>query len=729
MDQKIINTFYTGDINQFGFGAYNSKPNYLKLLSKFNYNSTRNNTIDNYFRKKETIKPLHTDFIPNQYKLPPITEKNPLVDFSKSNAQPLKPIYLQSMRNIDNNSTLFSTERNVPNTNFSPPLVKIQNLEDKLQEIEYRNKINLKNSLSNLENKYIGTGRFKQFLDNNKEEIERIYKENYNYQNNITEDPYIVYNNQNPLLDRRKKVKSEINILKNSYTNNFYNNDEISIKKRKKKHKKRRKRQLSEGNIDYDNISEDSKSINSSTPKFKRRSIYSTTSAVSIDKNSLRKSKISLDKLNVKKSTASLSVPRKSVLTGRKSILMGSPPIKNLINLVPTSPNSRKSQLKISPNKRNIISYGAGKILIPNANPITQELQNQNNILNNIINDIYSSAKDLKKDIKEKLDACDINQRNEFNNFQNILNEGGNYKMDLAIQRIINKMKIDINDEPDRLNEYEKRFKKLVDKKVMEYIKFRDNEEIMKKIEEEEDERKRLEIIKKIEEERVEKFLNGNNMVIENLTPLIYKAGKLINYDEDKLTPSSKQNSSSFNNKYFSTSSSKSISLTNRFSSQLTQKLRSRFNTQNINTNLTNPNPQHKTIPNLYQTISNNNTDNNNNNNNNNNVNNNNVNNNNNNVNNNNNNINNNPSESKKIKSSHHRSSSMQVPSNKIEDEQEYVSLKTPRTHQSGINYDDDENSEILQVKIKNINNKSIKQKKKKKIKNSIIEEITNEDL
>jgi hypothetical protein len=71
----------------------------------------------------------------------------------------------------------------------------------------------------------------------------------------------------------------------------------------------------------------------------------------------------------------------------------------------------------------------------------------------------------------------------------------------------------------------------------------------------------------------------------------------------------------------------------------------------------------------------------------------------------------------------------MQVPSNKNEDEQEYVSLKTPRTHQSGINYDDDENSEILQVKIKNINNKSIKQKKKKKIKNSIIEEITNEDL
>ena len=41
MEQNIINTFYTGDINQFGFGSYNSKPNYLKLLTKFNYNSTR----------------------------------------------------------------------------------------------------------------------------------------------------------------------------------------------------------------------------------------------------------------------------------------------------------------------------------------------------------------------------------------------------------------------------------------------------------------------------------------------------------------------------------------------------------------------------------------------------------------------------------------------------------------------------------------------------------------
>ena len=67
----------------------------------------------------------------------------------------------------------------------------------------------------------------------------------------------------------------------------------------------------------------------------------------------------------------------------------------------------------------------------------------------------------------------------------------------------------------------------------------------------------------------------------------------------------------------------------------------------------------------------------------------------------------------------------MQVPSykNKNDDEQEFISLKTPRTHQSGIDFGDDENNDIIQMKIKD------KKKRDKIKKNSIIEEISNEDL
>ena len=41
---NVINKFFVGDINQFGFGAYNSqKPNYLKILRNYPYPSTENN--------------------------------------------------------------------------------------------------------------------------------------------------------------------------------------------------------------------------------------------------------------------------------------------------------------------------------------------------------------------------------------------------------------------------------------------------------------------------------------------------------------------------------------------------------------------------------------------------------------------------------------------------------------------------------------------------------------
>ena len=152
MNRNVLSAFYTGNDNKYGFAAYNTPPpNYLKLLSQFSYPSTRNNTIDNYFRKKETIKSMHTDFVPSQYKLPPISDKNPLIDFSKSNAQPLKPLYINS---FTESGYTHKHQKSVPNTNFSPPLIKIQNIEDQVRSMEYKNKLVLQNSMKNIQNKY-----------------------------------------------------------------------------------------------------------------------------------------------------------------------------------------------------------------------------------------------------------------------------------------------------------------------------------------------------------------------------------------------------------------------------------------------------------------------------------------------------------------------------------------------------------------------------------------------
>lgn len=681
MNRNVLSAFYTGNDNKYGFAAYNTPPpNYLKLLSQFSYPSTRNNTIDNYFRKKETIKSMHTDFVPSQYKLPPISDKNPLIDFSKSNAQPLKPLYINS---FTESGYTHKHQKSVPNTNFSPPLIKIQNIEDQVRSMEYKNKLVLQNSMKNIQNKYIGNGRFQKFLDDHKEQLERMFQENYNYQNNIQEeeDPYIIYKNENnPLEERRTKVQSKLNILKNNFSDGDEYNDfnyENLRKKKKKKHKKKRKKSQE---TEIENVTQSSISGITGTPKFKKRSFYSSVSSIS-----------------------------KGRSPGRKSVNNGSPE-KSLINLIPAVSTNKRI-----PKRRSIINFPPGKILTPNANPVTQELQKENKTLNDIINDIHSVISDLKMEIKGKLDACDINQRNIFNNYQNLLSEGGNYKMGLALHKIINKMNIDINDDPEKAKEYEENLKEMIDKKIKEYNVFRDNEDLKRKLEEEEAERKRVEIIKKIEDERVQNFISRNKFVVENLNPLIYRQGNLMEYDEDKMTQSSNKNSSSFDNKYFTTTGSKysmTNRITNRISSQLTNKLHSLFKNQlsnkmnsqnNINTN------QSQNIPlnNSQKNPSNNIIDNNN---------------------------ENNILPIQKVKSksnntNHQRTSSMKIPSitiEKVESEKEIISLHTPKTHQSGVDSDDLESSNSLEQK-KSKKSKSLS-KKKNRVRSPIIE-ATNEDI
>ena len=71
-----------------------------------------------------------------------------------------------------------------------------------------------------------------------------MFQENYNYQNNIQEeeDPYIIYKNENnPLEERRTKVQSKLNILKNNLSDVDEHNDFNYENLRKKNTKKKKK--------------------------------------------------------------------------------------------------------------------------------------------------------------------------------------------------------------------------------------------------------------------------------------------------------------------------------------------------------------------------------------------------------------------------------------------------------------------------------------------------------
>ena len=169
---KVINTFYLGENQGFGFGPWNTtKPDYQKVLSQFTYPSIKNNSIDRFFDKTTgKPRPPHSDYIPERDKLPDIKNYQP-VDFTRTNAQPLKPLTQEMFRHFDNYGFLHTQPKNVPNENFTPYLIRMQMLEEKAKRLEYKNKTDLENNLKMIKDKYIGNGRFKKFLDDHQEEI------------------------------------------------------------------------------------------------------------------------------------------------------------------------------------------------------------------------------------------------------------------------------------------------------------------------------------------------------------------------------------------------------------------------------------------------------------------------------------------------------------------------------------------------------------------------------
>ena len=217
---NIINTFYIGNTNRFGFGTYNaSSNNYKGILSNYNYPSNQNRSINTYFQKQN-----------NNIRLPPISAKNPRIDFSNINsAEQLKPLSQKQFQNFDNYAFQNSYTKNVPNNqNFTPALIRMQYLEDKINNLEYKNKENIQNNINDIEEKYIGKdSRFKQFLDNHQNEVNNMYTNkllNRLNEGNLYDFQY------NPMLVRRKEVQNQLNILRNDL-----NNEEKYEKKKKRK--------------------------------------------------------------------------------------------------------------------------------------------------------------------------------------------------------------------------------------------------------------------------------------------------------------------------------------------------------------------------------------------------------------------------------------------------------------------------------------------------------------
>ena len=283
---NLISTFYIGNTNRFGFGTYNaSSNNYKGILSNYNYPSFQNRSINTYFQKQNK-----NNINDNNLRLPPISAKNPRIDFSNVNAEQLKPISQNQFQNFDNYGFQNSYQKNVPNDqNFTPALIRMQYLEDKIKNLEYKNKENIQNNINDIEEKYIGKdSRFKQFLDNHQNEVNNMYANKLLNRLNGGNEYDFQYN---PMLNRRKEVQNQLNILRNDL------NNEEKYEKRKKDKKKKKYKKNSDDEDDFDD--DDDIDITKelyNEPKFKARSSilssnsrYSKSTTKSKSKNHFNK--------------------------------------------------------------------------------------------------------------------------------------------------------------------------------------------------------------------------------------------------------------------------------------------------------------------------------------------------------------------------------------------------------------------------------------------------------
>ena len=223
--ENIINTFYKGNINKFGFGGWNTtKNNIPEILGAYPYPSNANRQIDRYFQKSNIdtegkSKNLHQNYIPNIIK--DNIKPGERVDFSKANAMEIKPISISQYKNFDNYGFMNTQTKEIPKPNFSPALIRMEYLENKVRDIENKNRAEMVKSLNDI-NKNIDP-RFKQFLDNN-------------------QDKYNVFGNDiDPLDQRRLYVQNNLGNMRNKL-NVEERKERIKRKKKEKKLKKKKKK-------------------------------------------------------------------------------------------------------------------------------------------------------------------------------------------------------------------------------------------------------------------------------------------------------------------------------------------------------------------------------------------------------------------------------------------------------------------------------------------------------
>ena len=527
--ENIVNTFYKGNINKFGFGGWNTTKNNIKeVLESYPYPSNANRNINKYFQKSNVdknnnLKQLHEDYVPHEYN----SVFNEKIDFSKSNAQEIRPLSMFQYKNFYNYGFMNTQTKNIPETNFSPALIRMEYLEKKVHDLELKDRNAMMKSLEKIKDTYIGDSRFKQFLDKNQNQY-NVYGYDYD-----------------PLLDRRNYIQTDLNNIRNIH-NKSENRRIKKIKKNKKKKQKNKKNKKNNLFEDTENSTTSEKTItntnaNTNVIPSMQNTIGDNNNMGGISRNSQkntdepprlnlrissqisRRSSVSKSKINtIKNSVIPVNENNVNNSAKRNSLFSGvGNNVNNNVNNNENNNQEKKEKKEKKPSNMKVCGdIGLGFV---SNEPKIQELQKQTNRLGRDFDKVLNQMRDFKSYLKDKMEDENNFENGKLNAWKNIFLLNDRQTMINAVDKIINRNRndFDYNQYKKNLDEQNQReINFIIDKKLKNYNKLHEKLKYQNDIINEPEEMEKMGKIRKLEYQKYQERMNSQ---ITKLPPIFIK--------------------------------------------------------------------------------------------------------------------------------------------------------------------------------------------------------------
>ena len=523
---NIINTFYRGNINKFGFGGWNTTKNNIKeIIADYPYPSNWNRQIDRYFQKSNIKDQINSrnerhNYVPNEVtKSIPISQR---VDFSKSNAVELKPITIDQYKNFDNHGFMNTQLKTLPlkQDNFSPALIRMEYLENKVREIEEKNRAEMIKSLSEVNNKFIDP-RFKKFLDNN-----QIGK-------------YDIFGNEiDPLMERRKHVQNSLDSMRNHLDVEERRERKIRRKFEKKMKLKRKKKKK--------NIFEDSEESKEESQNEEIDELLTKDNNNQENMNTLPQ-KTGTPIVSPYDTRGSIARPSITSATNRRATGVR----KSLVNTLIRNQTEANTQNITQSGRRSSIKMKATQKSVKNSDKSTKEgkeskdgklkpvkvcgdigysfsaknlrekeLQFQTNRLGKDFDKLLNEIRNFKAVLKDKIDLNNNDEMNKLNIYKDIFLLDNKAKMKHAVDKIINNTTESFDSEQYQKkvdNEKQNEINNIINKKIDDYNNYMDRVIYARKINNEKMQMDNSHLVNKYEYQKYRHRLNNQIISLPNI--------------------------------------------------------------------------------------------------------------------------------------------------------------------------------------------------------------------